>query len=162
MSIGQNGQSDSLKKKNKTQKKRLNYDRSRVNKRSRDELTSQEESGYQTIEEFTYFRSLKIAKEREDIIEPRTLFSKVFNTIKVQDRVQQDVELFISKIMNNICLDSDATSNSPLKDDVQDNRCITSLSAVKAPKNCMSSQQKTEYSKRLRTRRSKKLIEAQY
>jgi hypothetical protein len=118
--LGQNEQSDSNKKKNRQHKRRITYEKGRVNKRNRDEVTSQEESGYQSIEQFTYLRSLKLAKEREDIVEPRTLFSKVFATIKIQDRTQQDVELYINQIMNNISLDSEAASSSPLKDQNND------------------------------------------
>lgn len=158
--LGQNEQSDSNKKKNRQHKRRITYEKGRVNKRNRDEVTSQEESGYQSIEQFTYLRSLKLAKEREDIVEPRTLFSKVFATIKIQDRTQQDVELYINQIMNNISLDSEAASNSPLKDQNNDKNGLNDWGSIQLTNACKKSQNKTDYSKRLRDRRNKKLIEA--
>lgn len=63
-------------------------------------MSSQDSYEYISVQEMTYHRSLKLSKEREDLIEQRTLFSKVYATIKAHDRGQQDVEFLISKILN--------------------------------------------------------------
>lgn len=82
--------------------------------------------------------------------------------MKVQGGIQQDVELFIAKILNNISLESEAMSNSPQKDQNHDGNDLNDLASQKQIGTCSKTQNKTEYSKRLRDRRNKKLIEAHY
>lgn len=62
--------------------------------------------------------------------------------------------------MNNISLDSEATSNSPQKEQNNDRNGLNDLGAQKLTDACMKPGNKTDYSKRLRDRRNKKMIEA--
>ena len=125
-------------------------------------MSSQDCNDVLSIDEFTYQRSLKIAKEREDLIEPRTLFSKVYATIKAQDRCQQDVDFIISKIISSWLPDIDGQSNSPSKTRGHDSRGNIDMSSFKMTNLSSKSLNETDYSKRLRNRRSRKPNESQY
>lgn len=63
-------------------------------------MSSQDSCDYISVQELTYLRSIRLSKEKEDLIEQRTLFSKVYATIKAQDRCLIDVDFLINKILN--------------------------------------------------------------
>lgn len=100
----------------------------KLKKRTAEEFESQSQIHQSdTVEEFTMWRSLKISKEREDIVDPRVLGSKVatfwgITPAQVQERILQDIETISNAVTNNYKSESDGISNSPQKDSERDNR----------------------------------------
>lgn len=57
----------------------------------------------ETVAQFTKYRSMKIAKEREDLVESRSLGMKVslfcgLTATQIQDRIQQDIDAITTAI----------------------------------------------------------------
>lgn len=81
----------------------------------------------ESIEQFTMIRSMQIAREREDIVESRSLGLKVslfcgLTQPQIQERILQDIESISNAITCNDKSESDVYSNSPQKDSEKDNR----------------------------------------
>jgi len=74
----------------------------------------------ETIEQFTKERSMRIAKEREDIVESRSLLMKVsmfcgLTTAQIHEKILQDLETISNAITYNEKTESEENSSSPMK-----------------------------------------------
>ena len=131
------------------------------NKRSSEEQPpSYYRHATETVAYFTKIRSLKIAKEREDIVESRSLGMKVslfcgLTATQIQDRIQQDIETISNAITCNERSDSDGMSNSPHKDSERDIRSWRGAASIRNGSSSVRGQNEATYTRKLRTRRSK-------
>lgn len=100
----------------------------RMAKRNSEDRYSNDCQRYKdTIEEFTRERSLRISKERLDIVESRSLCMNVsqfcgLTPAMIQERIQQDLETITNAISAIERSESDVYSNSPVKESERDNR----------------------------------------
>jgi len=123
-------------------------------------------SGYKrtndSLEHFTRSRSFKIAKEREDIIEPRNLGYRVstfcgLTPSIIQDRIQQNVEEISNVLSNYEKSDSDGYFNSPNKGSDKTENYFRANSKSKQAASTLNRQSGTAYTRRLRARRGKNI-----
>lgn len=90
-------------------------------KRRHEDTSSPEDASERiTLEQLLIYRSLKIAREREEIIESRSLSAKVmlfcgYTTPQIQDRTLQDIHMIKSMIAYNERSESDGLAYSPQK-----------------------------------------------
>lgn len=117
----------------------------------------------ETVEEFTRERSERIAKERLDLVESRTLFANVakfcgLTDAIIQDRLEQDLNTIKSLISVNERSESDVYSQSPNKDSERGNRSTRGNMSNRIGTNGIRSHSDVRYTNRLRTRRTRNSV----
>lgn len=157
-----NGRKGDSKKRKQIKKNKSKSEKGKnVLKRTAEEQhTSYHRNTTESVEYFTQIRSLKIAKDREDIVESRSLGSKVsqfwgLTPTQIQDRIQQDLESISNAITTNERSESDGLSNSPNKDSERDNRSWRGNGSFRNGSGSNRGQNEVNYTRRLRTRRSR-------
>ena len=133
-----------------------------------------------SIEEFTLYRSLKIAKEREDIIETRLLANKVqtfcgLTPSQITERVETDLEIIRQSLERGVEFngngtyrssnrddnsESEALSGSPQKD--QERGAMRGTSSFKNGNSSFTGNSENGYGKSLRPRRNRSAKTKQY
>lgn len=156
------GRKRDTRKRNSQKKAKGKSDRQKaLNKRNVQEYNpSSFRRDSESVEDFTRYRSMKIAKEREDIVESRSLGLKVslfcgLTQPQILERIQQDIESISNAITSNDKSESDMLSNSPQKDSERDNRSCRGSSSLRNGNGASNT-------RRLRTRKARNVQHHQY